>query len=167
MRIQVADAGPEQFFAADEVQNLVVTGDKRLGQLAQITQYGVALAEISQGQLTNDEWMRQHLPVVEQSRQKRVATSQVVDPNRRVDENHAGAVCRRGTGEIPGSLPPSRASRRAVSRSTNAFSAIRTKADFSSTPVKACALATRSSSSEIVVRMPEAPVFFGTKCSII
>ena len=44
----------------------------------------------------------------------------VLDPDRRVDEDHADVVCRRGTGFASGSLPASCASRFALSRSINA-----------------------------------------------
>ena len=61
----------------------------------------------------------------------------------------------RGTGLRSGSLPPSRASLRALSRSINAFNASRTSADFSFTPVKASAFSSNASSRVKVVRIAD------------
>jgi hypothetical protein len=77
----------------------------------------------------------------------------VIDPNRRIDQDHAEPGRRRGIGFKSGSVPPRSANRRALSRSISALSASRTSADFSLIPVYAWALATNSSSSASVVRM--------------
>src|SRR5260370_31266946 len=65
---------------------------------------------------------------------------------------------RRGGALAFGATPPMRASRRAASRSTNAFKACRTTADFSVTPANFCALANNSSSIAIVAFIPPAPL---------
>ena len=67
--------------------------------------------------------------------------------------DHAIFGARHGDIARSGSLPPRRANRRALSRSINALSASRIKAEFSLRPVKARALATNSSSSATVMRM--------------
>jgi hypothetical protein len=77
----------------------------------------------------------------------------VIDPHRRIDQNHFLAIRRRRGALRLGSLPPKRASRRAASRSINALSASRISADFAFNPVYACALANSLSSSAMVVRI--------------
>src|SRR5258706_16474001 len=64
---------------------------------------------------------------------------------------------RRGGTLASGCVPPMRASRRAASRSTNAFNASLTTADFSVMPAYSCALANNSSSIAIVVRIGPPP----------
>ena len=76
----------------------------------------------------------------------------MIDPNATIDQNHFAADRRRTGISRSGSLPPSRARRRALSRSMRALSASRTSWDFSLRPVNACAFASCSSSSTIVVR---------------
>jgi hypothetical protein len=82
-----------------------------------------------------------------------IAGPQMVDPNRGIDQDHPGIGRRRAGACSPGSLPPKRASRRALSRSIKAFNASRTKLDFSVNPVNAWALAISSSSRARVVRI--------------
>ncbi len=84
--------------------------------------------------------------------QHRVADTKVVDPDRGVDQNHCGSARRRGTVLRSGSVPPSLASRRALSRSIRARNPSRTRALFSVVPVRRCASASRSSSRAKVVR---------------
>src|SRR3981189_800349 len=65
---------------------------------------------------------------------------------------------RRGDALASDCVPPGRASQSAASRSTNAFKASRTSADFSFNPVYSCALANNSSSMAMVVRIGPAPL---------
>src|ERR1700712_2291010 len=97
--------------------------------------------------------MGHHMAVLEKDSEVWVADSQMIDPDRGVDQDHAG-VCRLGIAFTPGSLPASWARRRALSRSINARSAWRTNAVFSVVPVKRCASCTRSSSKASVVLIP-------------
>jgi hypothetical protein len=87
----------------------------------------------------------------------RVAGTEVADPNRRIDRDRASDYLatrrRRGADLSRGSLPPSRASRRALSRSINAFNASRTKAVLSRSPVRASASSRSRSSKANVVRI--------------
>ena len=64
-----------------------------------------------------------------------VTGAQMIDPDRSIDQDHLVVGRRRGTGAKSGSLPPSRAKRRALSRSISALRASRTNADFSRKPV--------------------------------
>jgi hypothetical protein len=47
------------------------------------------------------------VPVLQEGAKLWVADAQVVDPNRGVDEDHRGVVCRLGTASSVGSLPAS------------------------------------------------------------
>ena len=96
--------------------------------------------------------MHQNATGLEQTCEGLVANPQMIDPNRGIDEDQAGSGRRRGAFARSGSLPPMRASRRALSRSINALSASRMRADFSLRPVKACAFARSSSSRATLVR---------------
>src|SRR5271154_4575203 len=97
--------------------------------------------------------MGQNLSGVEQSDESAVALAQMVDPHRRVGQYHLCTARLRRGALRSGELPPSRANRRAASRSIKALSASRTSADFSFSPVNSCALANKSSSSANVVRI--------------
>jgi hypothetical protein len=83
----------------------------------------------------------QNSVAAEQSDQMRFAPVQMVDPNREIDQDHAGSVCLRRTGSNCGSLPPNLASCRALSRSTSALNPSRTNAVFSFGPLTRCASA--------------------------
>jgi len=100
--------------------------------------------------------MSQNEAVLEQPYDSGVARPQVVDPDRSVDEDHEGSARRLGTSVSPGSLPPSLARRRALSRWMRARKASRTRALFSLVPVSRCASATNSSSREMVVERADA-----------
>jgi len=89
----------------------------------------------------------------QQTRQRRVAPTEVVDPDRAVDRHHRLPCLRRGTARSFGSLPPSLARRRALSRSISAESASFNSALRSRTPDRSCARFRRASSSVTVVRM--------------
>src|SRR5665213_2105822 len=97
--------------------------------------------------------MHDDITAVEKLDQLKIAATKMVDPDRRVSQ-HPHQKRRRGGAFAPGSLPPKRASRRAASRSMNAFKASRMTADFSVTPAYSCALANNSSSIAIVVLIP-------------
>jgi hypothetical protein len=72
---------------------------------------------------------------IQQSFENDVAGAQMIDPDGSVDQDHLGSDRRRDIGFRWASLPPRRASRRALSRSISALSASRTNADFSRNPV--------------------------------
>src|SRR5680860_1837794 len=76
---------------------------------------------------------------LEQPGKRRMSDSQMVDPDRGVDEDHEGSLRRLGTSTSSGALPPSFARRRALSRWIRARSASRTSAVFPLVPVSRCA----------------------------
>src|SRR4051812_37422837 len=108
---------------------------------------------MAQRQLADDERMRYHLPAIEQHRKALVAAAQMVDPDRGIHQDHAALIRRRGGAFKSGWVPPSRASRYALSRSMSAFSASLTRAEVSRNSVSSRARSSRSSSSATVVRM--------------
>lgn len=95
-----------------------------------------------------DHWLLRAL--VERNLSKH---SQSLRPTPLPGVRHLDYGRRRGRGFRRGCVPPRLARRRAPSLSIKAFSASRTTFDVPRSPVKACALARRSSSSLIVVRM--------------
>jgi hypothetical protein len=137
MRIDVADASAVEPEVIYEAQDLIVTCDVGSGQILQIGENGFTLAQNSQSKLADNEGMGENHPAIQQFRQFRVAVPQMVYPDRRVDQDHLRVDRRRGTFRSAFSLPPSLASRRALSRSIRAFNASRTNADFSVIPVNA------------------------------
>lgn len=131
MSVDIAYAKTEQSFICDEMKHFLVMRDFSLRQLLQAIQDNLSLTQTSQRQFASNKWMGENAPLLEEIGQGCIAFAQRVDPDGCIDENHAGSVCRRRTGFRSGSLPPSRASRRALSRSINALSASRISADFS------------------------------------
>jgi hypothetical protein len=83
----------------------------------------------------------------------RLTFAQVIYPDRGVCDNDAAFGRRRGTRRSRGSLPPKRASRRALSRAIKASSPACMSAVRSLTPVTRCACASNSSSMLMVVRI--------------
>jgi hypothetical protein len=153
MRLDIADAGACDPGIADDIHDLAMFshGDSRQG-FKRFDDHG-SLPQIAQRNLARNEGMRKHTAIIQKPGQMRVARPQVIDPHRGIDEDHPSAGLRRGAASSPGSLPPSRARRRALSRSIRAFRPSRTRVDFSCTPVRLLALARRVSSIARVVRM--------------
>src|ERR1035437_5760620 len=100
-------------------------------------------------QLADNKRMGDDLAALKQRDERRAAATKMVDPYRRVDEDHAtlrGTLRRRGVTRSCGSVPPSRARRRACSRAISASRPARTSAVFSPMLVSRSASARRSSS---------------------
>ncbi len=148
MGVDVTDAEPVKRYDIDHALDFVVGCRGGGAKVAQRIQYGLAIAHAGERELADDERMNQHAFGFQQGRKRRIAGPNVVDPHLSVDKNHAGSDGRRGTDSRSGSVPPRRASRRALSRAINARSASLTSADFSVTPVNCCALASSASSSD-------------------
>ena len=141
----------------DEMKDFRVSRNTGMGQVRQSLQHYFALMQVAQSKFADNEGVRQNPPRVEQCGERLVARPQMVDPDRRIGQDHAALDRRRGGGVRPGWLPPRRAKRRALSRSMSALSASRTRLDFSFKPVSAAALATSSSSKARVVRICRPP----------
>src|SRR5216683_3079173 len=137
MSIDVADPDPEQGVLVDEMSDFLIRRDFGLRQVRQGIQNEIALPQPSQGQLTRHERMSKNLTSFEEGGELPVACAQMIDPDRRIDQDHGRVGRRRGGTFNLDSVPPRRANRRALSRSISALSASRTRLDFSLTPVKA------------------------------
>jgi hypothetical protein len=137
MDIDVADAAAVQGMVIYEFEDFHVSGNADLWQVRQVIQNLSVLTEMTQCELPNNEGMRQHHFGIQEGGKRLIAGAQMVYPNRRIDQNHAGLGRRRGGRRNLSSLPPSFASRRALSRSISALSASRTRRDFSVNPVSA------------------------------
>src|SRR5215468_4717453 len=101
--------------------------------------------------------MHDDIAAIEKLFQSRVAATKMINPDRGIGQN-LHLKRRRGGALASGCVPPIRASLRAASRSTNAFSASLITADFSVTPANSCALANNSSSIATVVLMCADPL---------
>ena len=135
MGIDISDAAPKQPVLVDEMQNFGISGDAGLRQIHQCVQHDFTLTQVAQGQLADDKRMGQDRSSLEQRGERLLACAKMGDPNRRIDQDHADVGRRRGGAFRRGSLPPSRASRRALSRSIRALSASRTRLDVISVTV--------------------------------
>src|ERR1700731_4685946 len=153
MRVDITDATAEQPFVPDELQHLRICSRSDQGQVREAAQDRLTLAKMSEGEFTNDKGMRENTAIVEQGAQFRIRFAQMVYPDRGVDKDHRAGGRRRGGAFACLSLPPRRASRRALSRSMRAFRPSRTRPDFSFRPVNAWASATSLSSRARVVRI--------------
>ena len=135
VNIYVADAAPEQRGMVYEAQDLRIRGGAGSRKTRQHPQYEFALTQVAQSELADNEWMCQRCASFEQLRKGRVTVAEMLDPNRRIDQDHAPADRRLGGALRSGSVPPRRAKRRALSRSISALSASRIRLDFSLSPV--------------------------------
>src|SRR5580700_1329691 len=113
--------------AIDELQHLAIRGHDGGRQVQESGQHGFEAAEIAQGEFADDKWVRQNEIRVEQRSKCGFTDAKMGDPDGRVSQNHAEAGRRLGGALRRGSAPPSRASRRALSRSMSALSASRTR----------------------------------------
>src|ERR1700693_5230035 len=100
------------------------------------TQNLTTFRQMTKRDFTDNERVAQNLFCKKQFDKCFVARPQMIDPYRCIDQNHFCVRLRRGIARS-GALSPSRAKPRAASRSTSAFSASRTRADFSFRPVYA------------------------------
>jgi hypothetical protein len=109
------------------------------------------------GEFSNDKRMTEHLLLEEQGSELPIGDSQVIDPDGRVNEDHARfrrtRRRRRGTGRTALSDPPKAARRLALSRATSASSPALTTAVFSRSPLNSVARPSRESSILRVVRI--------------
>src|SRR5262245_828152 len=156
MHVDEADTAPHQRTPLQEAKRLLVGCHWYRGQAAEQLEHLAPIPEVTAGQLADDEWMRQHTPGGELIGEGGASGAEMLHPDRRVDQDQRPfrpfVRRRRGT-RSEGSVPPRRASRRALSRSINARSPSWIRAVRSLMPVRRCASARRSSSTLSVVRM--------------
>ncbi len=136
----------------DEMNNLLMVGDRRTRQSCKHAEDFISVFNISTGKFAHNERMTGNLTFVQECNQFVVSCAEVLDPYRSIGKNHASSPgLLRLTGLRFLSVPPSAAKRRALSREINASSPKRTKEVFSSTPVSLAALRSRLSSMFSVV----------------
>jgi hypothetical protein len=139
---------------ADEVHDLIVFSHAHGAKLLKQLESCLAVREIAAGEFTDYERVNYDFAATEMLAEWGLALAKVVNPYRRVGEDHIAAEERLlGIGSSCGWVPPSLASRKALSRSMSAFSPSRSTAERSRPPVSLVALASRSSSSVTVVRI--------------
>jgi hypothetical protein len=166
MDVDIADTEPCQFLPFDEMQDFLICRDTCPGQVFQGGQNDPVLPQMAKCQLSDNEGVQQDMAGFKQFRDRLIACPQMIHPDRCIEQDQAGSGRRREAIASSGSVPPNRASRRALSRSISALSASRTTAVFSVRPVNACALARRLSSRARVVRMIGFSNIHGTEYSI-
>ena len=152
MGIDVADAQTKQAFVRYETHHFMILCYHRFGQIVQVAEDDLALLQATHRQFADNQRVRKNFSPLQQPLECGIVPAKVIDPYRGINQYHRAAR-RRGATVNSGSLPPSLASRRALSRSISAFNASRSSADRSLIPVKVVAFATRASSKATVVRM--------------
>src|SRR5258708_705738 len=147
VNVDPAQAASRERVPLHEPQDLVVLRPRRLRQSEEQFEDRRAAPKIPERELSEDERMTQDLRVLQKGRESSIPFPEMVDPDRRVDEDHREAERgrRRRADRRRGSLPPSAASRRALSRAMRASRPARTTAVFSRTPESCRAFSTRRS----------------------
>ena len=87
MDINPAQASPHQTVALKKREHFVVTGYRRMRKRGEGAQQLVSLREVSTRQLPDDEGMGPNLSLFEQRDQRGVASTQVIDPDGRIDQH--------------------------------------------------------------------------------
>jgi len=153
MRIDPAYPPTVQALALNHTHHFLVLRGLHLGQGLEQDKDLLPIAQRPAGKLADDEGMHKHLCRIEKGLQGAISCPQVIDPDRRVNEDHATRRGRRRRIAFKrGSVPPSRASRRALSRAIKASRPMRTSAVFLETPVRRAARRMRDGSMFKVVR---------------
>lgn len=157
VQIDIPEPSAHQTPRVNEREHFAGRGSGGHGKFAEQLEDDSPLTECAARQLPDDKWMCAHLTCIEQRRESRISTPQMIDPDRGVYEDHGlrelpGARGRRRGGtDARGSEAPSAASRRALSRATSARSPSCTSAVFSSIRVRRLASPRRASSRLSVV----------------
>lgn len=117
MYVHITDPSAVQSVTLDEGKCLVRIGHGRHGEVLEQLEHCGAIGEMATGELANDEGVNDHARAVEQRDELRVTAAQVVHPHRRINQDQDfGSERLRRAALKPGSVPPSLASRRALSR---------------------------------------------------
>ena len=117
MGIDKTDSQSEELVLVDESHDLVVCCDDSNRKVSHGIENRCPVAQAAQSQFSDHKWMAKDLALIEEADKFFVATTKVVNPDGCVDQNHwPGSAWRRDTFSRLGSLPPSKARRRALSR---------------------------------------------------
>lgn len=153
MDVDVADALAMQDMAVDELQNLIGASERSGRQVLQQLENGSSIAQAATGNLPHDERVHQGRGPLQQVHEPGVTPTQVVNPDRGVDQDQVEFPARRRwAASSEGCVPPSRARRLALSRSINAFKASLRRAVLSMGLTNLLAFSSNSSSMWTVVR---------------
>jgi hypothetical protein len=116
LRVDVADADAdaEQLVVLDEGEQLGGSRHDGLRELFDEPEHACAIAQPPQRELAGHPRMRHRPPLLEHRDKRGVTVAEVIDPDRRVDQDHAAAERRRGAAVNSGWVPPRRARRRAL-----------------------------------------------------
>jgi len=109
--IDITDSESKQALGFDQGHHLGLCGGFCLWEITQETEDFAATRELAERELADHPWVSQHLGFLEEHGEPRISDPEVVDPDRGVDEDHAGVVRRLGIALKEGSLPASRARR--------------------------------------------------------
>ena len=154
MGVYPAQATPVEVMSFQKTQDFLLSCNSSLGQGSQVVENLIAVAKRPAGQFPHNEGMAEYLIAFQQRPQALGAPPKMFYPHRGVHQNHAEPPERRlGTVRRRRSVPPSAASRRALSREINASRPSRTSLVFCVTPVSSAARRRTTSSIFRVVRI--------------
>ena len=152
MYIHPAQPAPIQLCLLDKPKNLIVVRHHHLRQRGKQSQDLCSSTQPSASKLSHHKRMRDDMAVNKHLTQPRIPAPEMVDPDRRVHQNHAALPDRRrGIDLSLFSVPPSSARRRALSRAIKASSPRCMSAVFPLTPVSFAARSKSAASMFSVV----------------
>jgi hypothetical protein len=115
----------------DELQDAFVFDGDRGWERGEIGEDSTAIPKTSASDFAYDERVHEYCAFFKQLGEHRISGPEVVDPDRRIDQNHLRAGRRRGIESAFVSLPPRAASRFPASRAISACKPAWTRAVFS------------------------------------
>jgi hypothetical protein len=120
--MNVNDANPASHNPThfDEMSRLVIRRAWRDRELLEKIENFAAVPNVAARKLSDHERVNQNRIAFQRSDKRPISSTEMIHPYGRIDENHASAGRRLGIAFRPGSLPPSLASRRALSRAIRA-----------------------------------------------
>jgi len=149
--VDPADPDAREAVSLDERDNLLMLDEGRSRQGLQETQDLGACRDAAASELPNHKLVTDDLSTLEGACKLPVAPAEMIDPDARVNQDHEAARDRRRRiGPNLRSVPPSAASRRALSRAISASSPAWRRAVFSRIPLRRAARV-RSSSFRLSV----------------
>ena len=95
MRIHIPNAKSKQLMSIDEGEHFLMRGHDGLRHRAQIIQNEISEFQMTERKLSDHKRMRQNFSRIEQFHESRITPTQMIDPNRRVGQNHLGNARRR------------------------------------------------------------------------
>jgi hypothetical protein len=90
MSIDETQAGAERSLGLDQLTHLGMSRNGSSRQIVEEREHDSAITQGSERQLADDHGMHVNLGVLEQGDQTGVSVVQMIDPDRRVDQDHAG-----------------------------------------------------------------------------